>query len=156
MSKGKGPEHDWKDQDMTASKYPFYFISNREDRDGGPESTQEAAARAFEIAATEAYEDPRDWRPCTLTIEQGIDVYGGAISTELLYINTSDMSSEMFGDDGDNDNSLHWLIVEDGDPDIIEELHSECAPCSAVYYAARYAMAHYDKYGEPYKPLLMY
>lgn len=34
--------------------------------------------------------------------------------------------------------------------------HSECAPCSAIYYAARYAMAHYDKYSEPYKPLIMY
>lgn len=141
---------------MATNEYPFYSVSNREDGDGGPENTQEAAARAFEIAATEAYEDPRDWRPCRLTIEQGIDEYGDATSEELVYINTASMSDDMLDGEGNNNNKLHFLIVEDGDPDIIEELHSECAPCSAIYYAARYAMAHYDKYGEPFERLIMH
>lgn len=141
---------------MSANEYPFYLISNREDGDGGPESTQEAAARAFEVSAREAYDDPRDWRDCTLTIEEGVDVYGDAISTALMSINTADMTESMFDEGGDNNGRLHWLIVEDGDPDIIEALHTECAPCSAIYYAARYAMAHYDKYGEPFGRLLMH
>lgn len=140
---------------MSNLEYPCYYTTDRwdDDCDGGPASTADEAARDFEGSCDSVYRDESDWHTAALTIEEGVDVYGDAISTELVILCSQRIDERMLDQDGYGRSSLVLSIIDEGDHDIIEELHDECAPCSDVYFAARYAMAHYAKHGEAFEPL---
>lgn len=141
---------------MNNLEYPFYYTSDRwdDDCDGGPASTADEAARDFEGRCNSVYRDESDWHTAALAIEEGVDVYGDAISTELVILYSQCIDERMLDRNGCGRSDLVLSVLDEGDHDIIEELHDECAPCSDVYYAARYAMAHYAKHGEAFEPLV--
>ena len=140
---------------MSNLEDPYYYTTDRwdDDCDGGTASTADEAARDFEGRCDSVYRDESDWHTAALTIEEGVDVYGDAISTELVILYSQRIDERMLDKDGYGRSHLMLSILEKGDYDIIEELHDECAPCSDVYFAARYAMAHYAKHGEAFEPL---
>lgn len=133
--------------------YPIYVVAE-EDPDASSERTSsdpDNAAHDFAASCLRVFsicQGQNNFADVTLTVKAGIDIYGNEIVRDLLSISGEYTDADMFLRYS-RPSGLLDFIDEYGDEELIAELDEECTPCSAVYFAARYAIAHYDEHGEP-------